>query len=327
MVSMREGAPATPLSFGRSLAAIPTLLFCVAPLLAGTVSGRLFGAQRRSLGQPFEISSGAEGDIALPTTTLSGFVTDEATGAPVEGAEVEAETGEETQAFAVKRTATDSTGAYSIPEMDPGSYRVTARKTGYRFKTQPVTIGSEPARLDFALDKGSGIAIRVADGLTGLPLGGVNALVLTSSGNVAFQGSIALDESGAGEIPSLAPGRYAIYVFSAAVAPGGRRARAGPSLHLDDAGRQRRSAKRSAADGQAGGWIRRALSAQRLSARRRGDRRSAGNRLAAPRARPLHATRGFADGRAVLRLHRGRRPDDPARDQVGKYRGSGLTSC
>jgi protocatechuate 3,4-dioxygenase beta subunit len=167
----------------------------------------------------FEVSGDTSGDIELPGAALSGVVTDAATGMPLDGADVQAETGEETQSFAVKRTGTDSSGAYSIIDVDPGKYRVTARKSGYRLKTQTATVGSDAASLDFALAKGSGLSIRVGDGQTGIPLAGVQALAFASDGTVAFQGRVSLDASGAGEVPSLADGRYALYLFSDGYAP------------------------------------------------------------------------------------------------------------
>jgi protocatechuate 3,4-dioxygenase beta subunit len=161
-----------------------------------------------------DVSGDTQGDLTLPATTLSGVVTDESSGQPLEGADVQAETGEETQAFAVKRSATDSNGNYSIADMDAGTYRVTARLTGYRLKTQSATVGTDPATLDFALAKGSGLSIRVSDGQTGIPLSSVQVLAFTSDGTVAFQGRVTLDATGAGEVPSLSDGTYAIYAFS-----------------------------------------------------------------------------------------------------------------
>ncbi|MGE5277313.1 MAG: carboxypeptidase regulatory-like domain-containing protein [Acidobacteriota bacterium] len=167
----------------------------------------------------FTVSGATDGDIALPAATISGTVTDASSGEPIESATVQAETGQETQAQAVKRAVTDSSGAYAIADVDPGSYQVTARQSGYRMKTRSVAVETDPAMLDFRLEKGSGLSIRVADGLTGMPLGGVAALAFASNGSVAFQGTVALDSSGTGEIPSLAPGRYAVYVFSGGYAP------------------------------------------------------------------------------------------------------------
>lgn len=167
----------------------------------------------------FTVSGDSNGDIDLPGTTITGRVTDSSTGDAVESASVDAETGQETQSASVKRGTTDSNGVYSLTDVDPGSYQVTARKSGYKLKTQAVTVGSDQAQLDFQLDPGNGVPIRVADGLTGMPLGGVNALAFAGTGTVAFQGTVSLDSTGSGEIPSLVPGRYAIFIFSAGYAP------------------------------------------------------------------------------------------------------------
>jgi protocatechuate 3,4-dioxygenase beta subunit len=161
----------------------------------------------------FQISGDTNGDIALPGTSLSGTVRDES-GQPIDGADVQAETGQETQAFSVKRGVTDSNGSYSIEDLDPGNYRVTARKTGYRLDTEPATVGSDPASLDFTLKNGSGLSIRVADGQTGIPLSGVQALAFAADGTVAYQGRISLGADGTGEVPSLSDGAYTLYVFS-----------------------------------------------------------------------------------------------------------------
>ena len=186
-----------------------------------TIEGLLDGAYRVSVSgegvsyaTSFDVSGDTAGDIEVPGATVSGRVTDAASGMPLDGAEVAAESGAETQTVAVKRTATDSNGAYTISDVDPGAYQVTARRTGYRLETQPVTVGTDGASLDFALAKGSGLAIRVADGQTGIPLAGVQVLAFSAGGTVAFQGRVPLDGGGAGEIPSLADGRYAIALFS-----------------------------------------------------------------------------------------------------------------
>lgn len=165
------------------------------------------------------VSGDTNGDIAMPATTVSGTVTDSSTGAPLEGASVQAETGAESTAQSLHRTVTDSTGAYSLSGLDPGAYQVSARKDGYQLKTLPATVGGDAVPLDFALDPGSGLSIRAADGLTGMPLGGLIALAFGAGGTVAFQGSVALDGTGAGQIPSLPPGQYALYVFSSGYAP------------------------------------------------------------------------------------------------------------
>ncbi len=165
------------------------------------------------------VSGDTNGDIALPASALSGIVTDTASGQPLEGAAVSAQTGVESTSQGIQRTTTDSSGSYTISGLDPGDYQVSARKDGYQLKTQTITVGADAASLDFALDGGLGLTIQANDGLTGMPLGGVTALAFGAGGAIAYQGTVALDATGTGQIPSLPAGQYAIYLFSSGYAP------------------------------------------------------------------------------------------------------------
>jgi protocatechuate 3,4-dioxygenase beta subunit len=158
-------------------------------------------------------------DIALPAVSLVGFVTESGSGEPIEGASVQAETGRETGALAMKSASTDSRGFYTLDAMDPGSYQVTARKDGYQLKTQTVSVGTSPAESNFTLARGAGVSIQAADGQTGLALRGLSVLAFSATGTVVFSGSVSLDSEGKGEISSLPPGSYAVYVFSQGYAP------------------------------------------------------------------------------------------------------------
>lgn len=160
------------------------------------------------------VSGDTNGDIALPPIAITGVVTEAESNEPLEGASVQADAGGSTSAFQMKRATTDSRGFYSIDDVDPGSYQVTARKDGYQLKTQGVSIASSSVEVNIGLARGSGLAIRGVDGLTGLPLRGITAVAYSDSGTVAFSGYVSLDSEGKGEIASLAPGRYSVYVFS-----------------------------------------------------------------------------------------------------------------
>jgi protocatechuate 3,4-dioxygenase beta subunit len=162
----------------------------------------------------FAVSGNTSGDIVLPGITISGSVVDTSTSQPIEGASVTAEAGTGTQAPTIKRALTDSNGSYSIDDVDPGSYQVSARKTGYQLKAQALSVSSDAAQLDFTLQPGAGVQIRVVDGLNGLPLKAVNAVAYAGNGTVASTGYVSLDSTGTGEIPSLAPGRYSVYVVT-----------------------------------------------------------------------------------------------------------------
>ena len=135
-------------------------------LADGNYQVQLSGGYRRS----FAVSGDTNGDIALPAVSISGVVTEAGSSDPIEGASVQAQSGSETNAFAMKRTVTDSRGYYSIDDLDSAEYQVTARKEGYELKTQPASVGSSSLELNFQLSRGAGLAVRAVDGLTGLPL-------------------------------------------------------------------------------------------------------------------------------------------------------------
>jgi hypothetical protein len=184
-------------------------------LADGNYQVQLSGGYRRN----FAVSGDTNGDIALPAVSISGVVTEAGSSDPIEDASVQAESGSETSAFAMKRAATDSRGYYSIDDLDSASYQVTARRQGYELKTQPASVGSSSVEMNFQLARGEGLAVRAVDGLTGLPLRDLRALAYTSNRTVAFSGGISLDSEGKGEISSLAPGIYSLYLFSGGYAP------------------------------------------------------------------------------------------------------------
>jgi hypothetical protein len=141
-------------------------------------------------------------------------VTEVESNEPLDGASVQADAGGTTPTFQIKRGVTDSRGFYSIDDVDPGNYQVTVRKDGYQLKTQPVSVGENSVAVNIGLARGSGLAIRGVDGLTGLPLRGMTATAYAESGTVAYSGFVSLDDEGKGEIASLTPGRYRLYLSS-----------------------------------------------------------------------------------------------------------------
>jgi protocatechuate 3,4-dioxygenase beta subunit len=179
----------------------------------------------------FVVSGETDGDIVLPAVSISGVVTEAGSNEPLEGASVQLESGRETT-LAMRRAVTDSRGFYSIEDVDAGNYQLTARKERYELKTQPVSVGSSGVEVNVALARGAGLAIRAVDGLTGLPMRGVTALAFAAGGTLAFSGMVSLDSEGDGEITSLAPGSYSLYLFSDGYAPRSLPALAVPSPKL-----------------------------------------------------------------------------------------------
>ncbi|HEU5251101.1 MAG TPA: carboxypeptidase regulatory-like domain-containing protein, partial [Thermoanaerobaculia bacterium] len=186
--------------------------YSIEGLVDGNYLVRVSG-QSASYSRSFTVSGDTNGDIALPTLTISGVVTDAGSNEPIEGAFIQAETGRERTGVPARYTETDSRGFYSLDGVDSGNYQLTARKEGYQLKTLPVSVASTPAELNVSLTRGAGLPIRASDGLTGIPLRSLTALAYTGSGSLAFTGNVALDAEGKGEVSSLAPGSYALYVF------------------------------------------------------------------------------------------------------------------
>jgi len=130
----------------------------------------------------FEGQNTADIDFALAPVgspeygSISGWVTDQSTGFPVNGAHLVA-TGLDTYCFG--EAWSDSDGYYIIPDLCVGIWQVQASKTGYYTQTYPDSIsimaGQTTPDINFALtptgspEYGS-ISGRVTDEATGLPL-------------------------------------------------------------------------------------------------------------------------------------------------------------
>jgi len=120
----------------------------------------------------------------LPAGSISGTVTEEGTGVPIEGAGVEAcdyESGWPSCFYG----ETDLDGNYFIPSVPAGSYRVAAyldwnwaeelySEQAYRDFADPVVVeaDTETSGINFTLEKGGAISGTVTDQETGAPLAG-----------------------------------------------------------------------------------------------------------------------------------------------------------
>jgi protocatechuate 3,4-dioxygenase beta subunit len=177
------------------------------------------GGQGVSYRKSFTVSGDTPGDIALPPIQLRGTVTETGSGEPLDNVTVQAQLQSPSgptggRSFTMKTAVSDSTGAYTIDDVDSGSYQVTARRSQYQAKTQTLAVGGDSTSLDFGLQRGEGISVRLGDGLTGSPLRGATVAAVAGDGTVAYQGFISLDSTGKGEISSLAPGQYVVHFFT-----------------------------------------------------------------------------------------------------------------
>jgi len=183
------------------------------------LDARSSGSQAGRASRTITMSGDTSIEIALGGGSISGTVTDAASGEPLGDASVSAETGQESSNWAVPSTRTDSQGRYAIDGLDAGDVQVTARRDGYRQKTVSATVADSAVDVSFALAKGGGLPIHATDGLTGTPLSSLWALAFSDSGATSFSGVVPLDGQGNGEVASLAPGTYALHLFSSGYSP------------------------------------------------------------------------------------------------------------
>ena len=164
-------------------------------------------------------------DIEVPTVRITGFVTDLATGEPLEGASISIK-----QAGAAPATAggglffqqgarTDASGYYQIDGLDDGTWKLTARRDGYGFEERAVSIapGVAPGEVTFNLAPVDAVSFRAIDSASG-PLSSLAALVLKGGGDplapagsgatAVFHDRIYADASGLFRLDSLQPGLY-----------------------------------------------------------------------------------------------------------------------
>jgi hypothetical protein len=98
----------------------------------------------------FHSGVAAADPIRSANADITGVVTDAGSGQPLPSAEVSIMRGTEV----VANTSTDSFGRYTVHNIAPGTYTVTARFLGFARASKPVTVGESEAdtRVDFALD-------------------------------------------------------------------------------------------------------------------------------------------------------------------------------
>lgn len=159
-------------------------------------------------------------DIVVPTGFLSGSVVEAGSRQPLEGATLGLSSDSGAASGGGRGGATsDSSGNFRVENVDPGSWTVATRRSGYQADRRTVQVGPDGTEgLVVELARGEGIGIQVRDGIFGIPLRSVTIRAADASGSVAFAGSVSLDGEGTGEIPGLKPGSYMLVVSSSGYA-------------------------------------------------------------------------------------------------------------
>ena len=154
-------------------------------------------------------------DLTFPMAKVAGVVTDADTKQPLADAAVSLASAGGAGSIAMQRmTTTDSNGHFQFADIVPQAYTLNSQKTDYQYDKRSLTAADDGSseNVSIELARGQGIGIQVKDGIYGVPMRSVMARVLDGNQSAVFTGTVALDTSGAGEIPSLKPGGYAVFV-------------------------------------------------------------------------------------------------------------------
>lgn len=154
-------------------------------------------------------------DLSFPMAKVSGTVTDADSKQPLADVTVSlSPTPGAGGAGGARMTQTDSTGQFQFASVAPQPYTMNTSKTDYQYDNRQITAADDGSseNLSIELARGQGIGILARDGIVGVPMSSVSVRVLDGSRNTVYAGTIALDSTGAGEITSLKPGGYSLYV-------------------------------------------------------------------------------------------------------------------
>ena len=123
-------------------------------------------------GTPYRTSFDVHGEgtlnIDIKSATVRGRVLDASTGQPIGDAAVQIRgTAEGTLRGPLRTLPSDTSGAFIIDSVPPGTYNVSAEKEGYGTKLVEVNVGDSGADVELKLAPTAGVKLRVVDGRDG----------------------------------------------------------------------------------------------------------------------------------------------------------------
>jgi protocatechuate 3,4-dioxygenase beta subunit len=178
-------------------------------VIDGLSEGDYLVALSGGVTKKLRISGNTVLDMELSALSVSGRVLESKTGKPLAGVAVQVSRGG--SAIDTTISATDSQGRFSVEDLEPGSYQLSAHRPGFRIGTQTFSI---PSSSDLLVDltPAQGILIKAIDGITGLALQALTIDVSSEAQSIRL--NIQLDESGSGELPEFPSGRYNLFISS-----------------------------------------------------------------------------------------------------------------
>lgn len=117
----------------------------------------------------YEVKGSGTFDIDIKSSPVRGRVTDSATGQGIGQAQVELRAAaDNNNMMAMRATTTDANGGFVLDSVSPGSYHITASKSGYGSQVRDVTVGEVATEaVNLALATTDGITLRVIDARDG----------------------------------------------------------------------------------------------------------------------------------------------------------------
>jgi 5-hydroxyisourate hydrolase-like protein (transthyretin family) len=148
--------------------------------------------------------------------SISGRVTDAATGYPIGNVGVTLFDAAGRQVYTFNGGSTEADGTYHLTNLAPGAYRVKFASEGalafqYYASTLTLSAGQDVTNIDAALTPGGTLEGVVTDAATGEGLAEVSVGVFDAKGNYVSFGTT--DPSGRYEIAGLAPGAYYVQFY------------------------------------------------------------------------------------------------------------------
>ncbi len=195
--------------------------YSVSGLEAGEYSVFVMDMQRFSPYQTtYDVSGSSTFDIDYNASALRGRVVDAATGDPINDARVRLRATTTDVPFRGEMgAATDVNGNFTIDFVAPGTYTVSADKTGFAQEPKELVITDrQPADLEFRLSKNDGVTLKVVDARNGQA---INAFVwvFDQAGRIVQDSGMRFGESPSDIKLTLPPGEYVATVTSMDYAP------------------------------------------------------------------------------------------------------------
>jgi len=170
------------------------------------------GTGERGVRKPVRIDGDVSVDVELPLAHLHGIVVDSATRQPVINAYVTSSLDGSPETLPAQ-TRTDTNGRFFLDGLEPGNHELKIRRNGYREALESAVAteaGGDAGTI--ALTRGEGLELVVTDGLYRIPLRGASLRVKEADGTVVLTTYTPLDGEGKGEVASLRPGRFTLFV-------------------------------------------------------------------------------------------------------------------